>query len=541
MADGATKGGGAVYMSNLNYNVYFTNCTYLYNVARGGGGGGAVALLQSMYYVYFFSCNFVGNSAMKGGAFYFTLGNGNGVNRYLFQDQTQALEIHQSSFTNNTATQLGGAFYFLSYTAMNFYGVDFFHNSAGISGGAIYMDSSNNVLEFGGVAPSFFYGNRAAQYGGAIYMNLADNVTTTASSTVSFEGNVAPGGGGAIYAASNCTLAALGSINFVGNSGANGGAVAALATVNIVLGANSNFDGNVASGDGGGIYMTSTGSITMATNVTFTSNTATQGGAIYASTASIAVNGMTYFGDNVAKIYGGALYLGTVNVRIGKHEVVFVNNTAAAASAMYLGASGSSTMQIEGSNASISFERNTCLRQGGTVFWVKDAKSPDLFSDRVDNFTERVLFSKNKGPIAGAGRRVATQAMSLANTLGSPYVNVKVYNAELRPHPVFKLQDLFGTVNTTDQSSVLTAKITSQNCLQGTPYLSGITTATAINGVASFKNLSVFCYPQGDLTLSFTVQLSGLGTQYSLNTSLHLYFRNCKDGEILSGSQFQLA
>jgi hypothetical protein len=70
-----------------------------------------------------------------------------------------------------------------------------------------------------------------------------------------------------------------------------------------------------------------------------------------------------------------------------------------------------------------------------------------------------------------------------------------------------------------------------------TGYVSGGTNVKFVNGIATFNQMYAYCFPGGTMTITYTVSLSGLSTQYDLVTTQFLKFRNCANGEILSGTE----
>ena len=63
-------------------------------------------------------------------------------------------------------------------------------------------------------------------------------------------------------------------------------------------------------------------------------------------------------------------------------------------------------------------------------------------------------------------------------------------------------------------------------------YLAGVTTVTAVRGVATFDTLSAYCFPGGNMTVQFEALLSGLDLSYSVSLQRTLVFRDCHDGEV---------
>lgn len=118
------------------------------------------------------------------------------------------------------------------------------------------------------------------------------------------------GEGGAIYA-NNLTIDG-GSV-FSGNfADSRGGAIAGSGA--LIIGENTTFQGNVSNSGGAISNILSTSSLIIGANSSFTDNRAYYGGAIAATTGStVTINDGTVFTDNMAEVYGGALYVANVN------------------------------------------------------------------------------------------------------------------------------------------------------------------------------------------------------------------------------------
>jgi hypothetical protein len=75
------------------------------------------------------------------------------------------------------------------------------------------------------------------------------------------------------------------------------------------------------------------------------------------------------------------------------------------------------------------------------------------------------------------------------------------------------------------------------NYAGGPGILSGGTTVKFQNGIATFNQMSAECSPGGHIDIEYTVSLTGVGTEYEVNTIQSLSFRNCSDGEVLVARQ----
>jgi hypothetical protein len=130
-----------------------------------------------------------------------------------------------------------------------------------------------------------------------------------------------------------------------------------------------------------------------------------------------------------------------------------------------------------------------------------------------------VAFSGLEIDAAGTNKQLTASAPGLTNSLSStftinpgPSANLVLQTqppalatagATFSPAPVIRLQDAFGNLATTDNSTVVTA---SRNA--GTATLQGTTTVTAVNGLVTFANLS---YNKAEtITLNFSSSLGSV-------------------------------
>lgn len=176
--------------------------------ARGvAGQGGAIFMGGTLEVV---ACTFVDNSSVAGGGAIYS-GSGN-------------LTAINCTFVDNSTTGLGGAIY--NADGMTVTGGAFTNNSA-VSGGALYSrqgDFTGTGLGFvrPTVAGSTFSGNTATELGGAIYLNrfsFGRAAAMTVTNSTFFE-NSAGQNGGAIHVAGELSLHGS---TLYGNSAANAG------------------------------------------------------------------------------------------------------------------------------------------------------------------------------------------------------------------------------------------------------------------------------------------------------------------------------
>jgi len=267
---------------------------------------------------------------------------------------------------------------------------------------------------------------------------------------------------------------------------------------------------------------------------------------------SLAINeGARVTGNSVVNGLGGGLAMNAGALYFGAKTIVFSNNSAQSGSALYLASSTTSVVTFATASAASSaaaskpgalvIDGNKCRGAGGTVYWITDAlfapAAKDLFGfGSSTNYLlagyagyRRVVWGRNSD-LAGSG--IATQAMFFVSpppgngSLPSRGVGVGVrggraVNGTLAPFavehyyqaltPAVKLlvTDLYGQVNTSDSTTVVTVTVVPGAHCSGGGSISGVVFATAVRGVVTFANLTAFCFPGGNMTLQYTGTLNG--------------------------------
>jgi hypothetical protein len=221
---------------------------------------------------------------------------------YAYNDGS--VTISNSSFTNNEADGEGGAL----FTSTNVSGTIsltdsmFSGNYSGGSGGAamFYSDGTANV----GIINTTFTANAAGSWGGAFY--IMDSVADVTIFGSTMTGNDADSGSGAAYiensgdlTITNSTIADNISAGGSGGLYLNNGGDATI--TNSLISGNQALDGN-----GGGIVNNASGVLTI-NNSTLTGNSANNGGAIL-NGGSLVINQSTIAG-NSASVSGGGVVL----------------------------------------------------------------------------------------------------------------------------------------------------------------------------------------------------------------------------------------
>ena len=335
-------------------------------------------------------CNFTDNTATNtGGAIY----------NYADSTFTSTVNITGCIFTGNTATNGGGAIYnyagSTSNSTVNIAGCNFTDNTAIYNGGgAIRNFAATGSTATVNITGCNFTGNTATNnYGGGAIYTEASGTSSTATVNIAgciFTGNTATNNGGAIcnYAGSTSTSTVnITGCIFTGNKANTGGAIfnyagsTSTSTVNL---AGCNFTGNTATYNGGGaIYnyadSTSTSTVNIA-GCNFTDNTAIYngGGAIRnfaatGSTSTVNIAGCNFTGNTATYNYGGgAIYTeasgtsSTATVNIT--GCIFTGNTATNnGSAIYNYAGSTSTSTSTVNITGCTFTDNKATNNGATI------------------------------------------------------------------------------------------------------------------------------------------------------------------------------
>ncbi len=303
----AVNNGGAIYVSyqsnrEINSKVTLVESTFSNNTTEANGGAiyATRRNIEDAWNILTISKTaFNNNSAgQKGGALY-TLAN-------------VGIYAEDVTFTGNTATfedsSLGGAWYVYGST-VEINGADFAENKASGNGGALYLDSSANVI-MNNVTTSD--GNSAA-HGGFAYM--IDGAKLDIYNSV-ISSNAAEENGGAIYVYTNSTLNAYDTEFSSNTAGGNGGACMIYNGGSNVILQNCDFVGNSAGSVGGAVYISNKSLVDMY-NITAENNSADKGGFMYETTSGTVVNlvGLTVSG-NTATTGGAVIWGNTLNAKL---------------------------------------------------------------------------------------------------------------------------------------------------------------------------------------------------------------------------------
>jgi predicted outer membrane repeat protein len=264
----ATLNGGGVYADLNNATFSVSDSSFILNEAANGGG--IYARLDDMASLTLVETDLQENNAASGAGLYAdmtdqsTLGvegasfydneailDGGGI--YAILQGASTLELSDSSLVINDANNGDGAGLYaqlLSESTLLLQDTIFDGNEAALSGGGVYADVDNAILE---VIRSDFLQNDAASGGGLFA--LANNNSTIVTDETTFELNAA-GNGGGLYVDVSFASVQFDESSFVNNDAAasGGGVYAELRDGASVEIANSNITLNEALIDGGGLY-----------------------------------------------------------------------------------------------------------------------------------------------------------------------------------------------------------------------------------------------------------------------------------------------
>jgi predicted outer membrane repeat protein len=554
----AFSDGGAAYLDLVNGYNSFEGTVFANNTAKFGYGGG-VALSENTFNATFTGCNFKYNFAESGGGGLF-LRFANGYN-IATKDSKEPIVVEDCAFIGNNATEGGGAISTVYLNCLVLDGVRFIGNIAvnGANGGAINIESKGYLTLSGN--QNVFSNNHASASGGALYSKGSNSVDIYGD--VLFSGNTAEVSGGAVYLDGATTLTVDGAaaiavqVSFVENHATEGGGAVSItgASVASITNIGLLMQGNYATTGNGGAFFLSGSSLELSNLLSgskFTGNYARRGGGSIAATRSSTVTlqdvtSMT-FAENTAKAgAGGAILVTDSSLYVSSSSINFNRNTASyGGSAIDLGNSGSTSADVSGST--LTFEGNNCTHLGSTVYWIEPASSSkqNSFADASSASAALLADSNNfiwKDNVAKYATESSTQPTSLVvSNVVDGVIKVTNYGSILSTSgPVLKLVDIFGNVNTSDLLSTVQASVVSGASFCGVyaKSLSGSTALTAVNGSVHFSDIGASCVPTGNLSVQFTATLNGLPAAYDLTTKLTFTFRDCVDGEVLTGSTCQ--
>ena len=350
-------------------------------------------------------------SGETGGVISGNKSNNRGGAMTIYQNQATEQLKHQISgitFEKNTASVAGGAIAFGKWgiegstkVAAQLTNNEFNENSAR-NGGAAYLE--NAELTF---ADSSFTNNSATEFGGAIYVDQSSSVVVD---NITFTGNrvesESTGNGGAIFSL-NGNVQVNESIFTENTSKRNGGAIA-IASDNVrddsvqqLSISNSEFVSNTAEKKGGAVfwydYETNDRKGDLAIEqTTFKDNKANMGGAIYAENA-FTVTGSQFI-KNQATDDGGAIYAYTTADFAISNSVFQENTSSDNGGAIAAWADNGQDQNYSVTNS--QFTENEATDKGGAISWLEYESIHDGASHVLS--VEGSTFNSNTAQWGGA-------------------------------------------------------------------------------------------------------------------------------------------
>ena len=299
--------GGALYFETLNaHEVNIHNCSFINNTGLQSAkhnmcfsGGGAITIIGDLSSALFINpsqirtattlslCEFRHNQAEGGGSL-LTIG-------------VSILKIFHSHFTDNRYGAIMSLLKGNGYT-FNVSGCRFSDNEGGMFGGAVIviLEGRNHSVF---IHNSTFISNKAHKYGGAVYVSAESpyiNLFTVSIDGCSFCRNVVGNFGGAVYVIGHPMM-------------------------KHIMFNKCHFFGNTAKESGGAIYTITTAkyAVNFIILSSFKNNYAPKGGAVYAGTVTLVINGSN-FTANVADT--GVIYCVQSKIEV-KGKVMYSSNS----------------------------------------------------------------------------------------------------------------------------------------------------------------------------------------------------------------------
>lgn len=237
----------------------------------------------------------------------------------LYAGNDGELEIKNSSFEDNYATDNGGAIYIYSDNNTTISNSDFLNNETANEGGAIYASYASNVS----LIDSEVSGNTAAGRGGGIRFDMYDfDEVNIIGCTI--DSNVSGEYGGAIDFGEYLTVVV--SNTTVSNNSANGGAglnfddVYIDATIN-----NSTITANTSSNGGGGVYINAGSALTV-NQSTISANIAQGTASQSYGGGGISIGGAPIGNDPAVVTLSGTIVSGNTSALAGLADISLYNS-----------------------------------------------------------------------------------------------------------------------------------------------------------------------------------------------------------------------
>ena len=495
--------GGAIYMTEGSTSSWKGNTNFSENVARSGNGG-ALYMKRESIAVWTAASQFLSNNAdVSGGALY-------------IDGSSKATWTADSQFNSNSAHVSGGALYVAVYSSSNWTAASQFRSNSAIhSGGALYVTYSssavwdgesqfkfkndNNVLSEGSTHESGSYStswevnttlfeNAAGGDGGALYLGSSSSALWTGASC--FDSNSAYSAGGALFVAGSSSASWTEAVTFSENAATGeGGALYLGISSSAVWTGTSHFLSNSAQNDGGTVYAIADGKLSWNNNALFAENTAQSGGAIFVGDGvTISWSGETNFTSNAARLNGGAVEsraldselsttssgrLQVVNDEIStitiKSATTFFNNTCKENGG---GMALVQSLAVSFNSKNTIFIRNSARFSGGAIF---------VAATEIGPVFKNVIFIENSAEIGGG---------VLASASGTA-VTIDIDNSQVENPTTFDGCTFVGNVAVTSGGAVDSAS--GKDAFIGTVFegnSASLGGALRIAGQASIDNCS---------------------------------------------------
>ena len=317
---------------SFHFNTIGTQKLLLISSSFSAWVGGALTVSGSN--VDIDNSRFIGNSAQLGGA--------------IFLELYSNLTIHESTFSNNSATLCSGDQCY---------------------GGALFVDNSCTIIAYN----STFINNTSEYVGGAIALFQA----TYIDSQSTFAYNEADSYGGAIYAFDSSRIAVDGGHYNSNRVGSKGGVMFAYKYGSIIVD-NCFFNNNMAGTDAGVMYAEYRSSITVKVS-TFNNNQAgNKIGVMCAYNNSGITVDSSFFENNYAISHVGVIYAQD-NSTIIVHNGIFNNNTAGEEGGALFAQNFSSVIVYDS-----SFDNNKAGDDGGALYAIENS-TITVYNSLFDN------------------------------------------------------------------------------------------------------------------------------------------------------------
>ncbi len=234
LTSGGGSGGGAVYLGQ-DAELDVLNCTFIGNSTGTGGKGGAI--LNNRGIVNITASNFLNNSATYGGAIYSE------------NDGSAYLKIMSSLFTENIASEFGGALFINGYNIQSASS-----SQAQIIESRIYKNSAPNgggIYVGDGALPTDPYPRGGVNI---TFSEISENIATTGSGGGMYINNADNTGGSFYVYMENSTISGNEAFNRGGGIYINQNGGDAVYGYNITISNNAADREGESSGNGGGLY-----------------------------------------------------------------------------------------------------------------------------------------------------------------------------------------------------------------------------------------------------------------------------------------------